>query len=245
MLKSTIDYTMFKKHPSNRPIEPYNLKKIKESLQSKNLLEYRPLLVNSKYQIIDGQHRFEAAKELKLKIFYQVQEEDADMDMYICNETQKKWTLTDFVHFYSSQGFIEYQKLQNFLSETKLDICSGILMLGQIVGTKCHFIQKLKQGKYVFKGYENYEKNIGMINDLKDLLKPRIIGNRSFIDSVRFRRAALNYFATKDFKFERFMKNCERKIEWFRPCTSYDQYMVIFREVDNFLKRNKPEEITT
>lgn len=71
-MKETKDYNIFKKHPNNREIFHANLEKIKRSIQIKNLLEYRPIIVDKKMQVIDGQHRLEAARQLGVPIYYQM-----------------------------------------------------------------------------------------------------------------------------------------------------------------------------
>jgi hypothetical protein len=73
-LLKTSDHGIFKKCPTNRPIDPTNLRHIKASLMINNMLEFRPIMVNKNMEVIDGQHRLEAAKELGLEVFYQINE---------------------------------------------------------------------------------------------------------------------------------------------------------------------------
>jgi len=71
----TKDYSIFKKHESNRGIDQNNLKKIVNSIKAEDLLAFRPILVDAQMRVIDGQHRLEAARLLDLDVYYQRKEE--------------------------------------------------------------------------------------------------------------------------------------------------------------------------
>ena len=51
----TFDYGLFKNIKGNRELNPKNYKKILHSMGNKQL--EIPIIVNEKYEIIDGQHR--------------------------------------------------------------------------------------------------------------------------------------------------------------------------------------------
>lgn len=66
----TNDYGLFKSIMANREIDDKHVKRLAKSIARKNLLYIRPLIVNEKMQIIDGQHRLAAAKEIKATVYY-------------------------------------------------------------------------------------------------------------------------------------------------------------------------------
>ena len=63
-LKSTKTYSIFNKVIGNRNLDSKNLSRIKNSINEIGL--QMPILVNENKSIIDGQHRLQAAKELKI-----------------------------------------------------------------------------------------------------------------------------------------------------------------------------------
>jgi len=68
---STNEYSLFKKVKGNRKITERKVTSIIKSYEKGiNLFPYCPVLVNKEMYIIDGQHRFEACKRLKLLIYY-------------------------------------------------------------------------------------------------------------------------------------------------------------------------------
>lgn len=67
-------YNNFTFHPNNRPIDLARVKQLKKSIARDNSLHERPIVVDTNYRIVDGQHRFQAARELGLPIYYSFEE---------------------------------------------------------------------------------------------------------------------------------------------------------------------------
>ena len=100
----TRNYELFKKHPSNTPINETIVNKLVSSIEQKNMLMLKPILVNEKMEVLDGQHRLEAAKKLSLPVYYIVQKDAQDMDMVLLNANQRTWKLADYHNFFVSQS---------------------------------------------------------------------------------------------------------------------------------------------
>lgn len=85
-MKSTTNYDMFKFRDDNRTkIRKRHVDTLAESIQRNNQLEKHPIVVNQDMEIINGQHRLCAAKELGIPVYYIVQEEFTPEDLYISN----------------------------------------------------------------------------------------------------------------------------------------------------------------
>ena len=67
VMKSS-NYDMFKTMEGNREINSTNLNQIILSMKEKQLVI--PIIVNEKFEIIDGQHRFSACKYLNLPVYF-------------------------------------------------------------------------------------------------------------------------------------------------------------------------------
>jgi len=111
-MQNTTDYSIFKDVSSNREVDRGHLKSLVRAIKEKNLLPANPILVNSDMEIIDGQHRLEAAKTLSLPIFYIIAEVTRS-DISKLNSNQKNWKLIDYVNFWA------VEKVPNFLTFTK------------------------------------------------------------------------------------------------------------------------------
>ena len=61
---TTTDYFLFKPIEGNRHKNLLHLSRLKKSISANYL--FTVIIVNEKYEIIDGQHRFQCIKDLKL-----------------------------------------------------------------------------------------------------------------------------------------------------------------------------------
>lgn len=65
-VNQTNDYNLFKSLKGNRNVNKLHVQRLKESFKGDYLMS--PIIVNQNYEIIDGQHRFNAAKDLSLPV---------------------------------------------------------------------------------------------------------------------------------------------------------------------------------
>lgn len=70
MIMQSSDYDQFKMINFNRPVCKKNLGKLIKLNEQQNRFHLFPIVVDQEFNIIDGQHRFEACKELSSPVFY-------------------------------------------------------------------------------------------------------------------------------------------------------------------------------
>lgn len=125
-IERTFDYDRFTFDNTNRTIKRSGkLKRMVKEMKLKNKLSDYPILVTpllgGKFVIVDGQHRFEAAKELGYEIFYKISDYPDTLEKIgIANSLQDKWTPTDYVHHYAKRGFKHYKLLVQYSEEWEL-----------------------------------------------------------------------------------------------------------------------------
>lgn len=131
-IKSTSDYNRFKIFEGNRKLNKAHIRSMTDTLSEKpHLIPLNPILVNNKFEIIDGQHRFEAIKQLGQDVYF-VQGGDLDLaDVQALNAASKNWTPTDFAKSYRDLGDENYEIYLEFKSAYKLnhDILLAFLSL--------------------------------------------------------------------------------------------------------------------
>ena len=177
-MESTKKYHLFSQYEGNRVVNQNHVNKIKESLQEHGYLEAYPIIVNENLQIIDGQHRFEACKQLGLPIYFVVQK-NANEDLLIdLNILQKKWTTKDYVVYYALQKQNQnYVRLLKVMEDTHLDVVSVLeLALGREVGGA--YLDKVKRGELVLDNIQcqNVKITCDNIFTLMNILHFRITG---------------------------------------------------------------------
>jgi hypothetical protein len=132
----TSDYSRFKVSETNRSLDTTHLRVIKRSLQELGWLSPYPINVvprNGGLVIMDGQHRFTAAKALGIPILYSVEADRSDVQTLVGGLPQIPWRPVDFVTSYHNQGNPHYTKLLHFMEQQKLalGISAKLLMSGE------------------------------------------------------------------------------------------------------------------
>jgi hypothetical protein len=100
-IQSTMNYDLFQFLDGNRKINPNHVFMLKSDPTFAEQFEYHPIIVNEKMQVIDGQHRLEAARSLEIPVYYVVQKGASHSTVKNINVNQKAWRAEDYLTFYS------------------------------------------------------------------------------------------------------------------------------------------------
>lgn len=111
-IETTKDYSKFKIMGGNRVISANHVNQLKREMEhDPELAAVEPILVNENMFIVDGQHRFTAAKELGLPVYYIVKSGATVETAARMNITQRRWTMDDFARSYADRGREDYIEL--------------------------------------------------------------------------------------------------------------------------------------
>lgn len=230
----TDQYDIFKFREDNREkIDHAHVRDLCESIESRNLLELRPIMVNSEMEVLDGQHRLLAAKKLGVHIYYQVDDALNASDIIIMN-VAKRWTLGDYLNFYTKQQYDEYIKLKNFMKKNNLSLKIAVLLTMKSGRLEW---KKFRDGTYVFPN-EDIDVNLDICWDTIEYIK-RMNGFSSYTDSGKFWKALLKLIKHENFNAIMWRKNLEKMIERFKPKARTEDYLAMFMEVHNFYNKDK------
>lgn len=151
-IQKTKEYKKFKFLLGNRPLNRSNLKKVTQSIAIKNMLEINPIIVNSKLEIIDGQHRFQIAKENGFPIYYFVLEDGGLRDVHALNNISRKWNSEDYIKSYAIQGDVTYRKLLKFMEDNGIVMSIAVILLKGNAGGR--EVNQIKSGSFKFTAEE-------------------------------------------------------------------------------------------
>lgn len=127
----TTDYDQFRTIVGNRKVVPIHVRNLKESISEHNRLEQHPITVNERMEVIDGQHRLQAAIELGVPIYYTVKRGDGLTQVQKL-QVQREWRYQDYVDSYVERGFTDYIILKEFVEKHKTPIVmSANLMMNR------------------------------------------------------------------------------------------------------------------
>lgn len=106
------NYNMFKFKDGNRDLNYINVNKMEESLKKHGWVT--PIVVDNNYYIIDGQHRFQAAKNLGMPIAFIKMSNDFNVEaIRDINNAQEKWNTWDYVKSQADLGNVHFQHIQS------------------------------------------------------------------------------------------------------------------------------------
>jgi hypothetical protein len=109
-------YGQFKWLKGNREINEAKVKKLIKDIEAGiDLLKYAPIIVNDNMEIIDGQHRFMAAKQLKKPVHYVIHR-FADLQVVpAINSKSTRWRTVDYLNSYVDLKKPVYMAIMQFV----------------------------------------------------------------------------------------------------------------------------------
>lgn len=113
-LRQTSNYGCFTYNAEQRPVDPNHVKNIMESMGLFGFLPSKPVQCmhdGKRMIIIDGHHRFVAAKNLGIPVFYVVEPQCHAESMSRVNGLQKPWLLKNFLDQYVKRDIPAYKEL--------------------------------------------------------------------------------------------------------------------------------------
>lgn len=166
MINVTQDYNLFKPYEFQRPLQQKNLRNLVSSMSSFNLMPVNPIIVTSDYEIIDGNHRYHAAKQLNLPIHYVKLEGFVFEMMVALNFSLSKWSNHVFLYVYSKMGKEEYKKFDKFMTDFNLKIETAFpLTRTNKSRSGSRMNEVFRKGKFIFDNEIDLRKKMGMALD--------------------------------------------------------------------------------
>lgn len=132
-IKVTMDYSAFSFMDANRKINSRNYAKLISSMKEEQLVI--PIIVNEKLEIIDGQHRYTAEKELGLPVYYIVQRGYGIDQVKRANMVGSNWTKEDFLESHVQDGTGDYADFKAIIDVYDVNI-SDVIKLFALVQRK-------------------------------------------------------------------------------------------------------------
>jgi len=234
MIQKTKDYFKFNKLNANRvQILPRHVQALKASILQRNMLDMRPIIVNSKFEVMDGNHRLEAAKQLGIDIYYTIDDKSTIQDLLLVNVV-RRWTLDDYFNYYCEEKYPEYLKLKEFINKNDIKLGNAIAYC-----TQSNARTDFYQGRFKFESFGNVE-TIQRIKETINFVKRLKMGcNMSYTNTIKFWRPIKLLFSHNSFSFDKWMKNLELNISTFGPRGTTMQYVELFEKIYNYHNRER------
>lgn len=130
-MEQTLKYDQFKSITSNREVDQSHVRKLVKAIEKRNLLHLNPILCNKALEVIDGQHRLEAAQILAVPIFFVIDDDIRKEDIASINSNSKNWSVMDYINYWAVEKRPGFDKLSSFLAENpKISASTAGVLLG-------------------------------------------------------------------------------------------------------------------
>ena len=225
---TTKNYNSFSFLGNNRMVSKSHVGKIIESMKKSRLMS--PILVNENRQIIDGQHRFLAQKELKLSVPFIVKKGYGEKETQILNTNTKNWSLVDWESYYCNKNIKDYHIFREFRKKYKFDFESTQHLLTK--KESCgHNLNIFREGllavsslKYAV---DSAEKIISVGEYFKDY-KDRY-----------FLRAMMHCFNVSEYNHKRMLRKLSYQGNSLVKCVDKKSYLRLIEDIYNFKNRKE------
>jgi hypothetical protein len=229
-VSKTNDYLKFKSKQGNRDLNGLHLKRLKSSVQEIDLLHANPILVNERFEIIDGQHRFNVCVDLGKPIYYIVVNGLGLREIQVLNANSKNWKLEDYIDGYCSMGVQEYCYLKSLLNKTNLGV-TILMALFSSAGASGNGQESLKNGELIL---ANKTRGLIILEWIKDWVKFYQGGDRrSFI------YALIQLHNIKGYSHDKMMQKIKYQSTKLVDCTNAKTYLALLEEIYNFKERGE------
>lgn len=205
-VQQTMDYDKFKILYGNREILEPRVNKIKKSMQKKVIRN--PIIVNENMEIIDGQGRFTALKQMGLPIEYIIVPHIGMDECHLMNQLQTNWTTMDYIKSHAKQGNQNFVLLLKAIADSKsrYGYCAtDVLRAANKSGkdkSENGTGDKIRSGTLVYteNDYSKSIKMLKMVDEIAEILCLEKV-------TTQFLAALINAFNEEGYNHERMKKN--------------------------------------
>ena len=233
VITSTMNYGLFNLVDSNRKLKSGNVQKLMNSFKlTQGMSRTKPIIVDKKFNVIDGQHRLEACKRMGIPVHYVVTDEKiTNIPLY--NSYQEKWNLDDYTNFWAKNGNQNYINLLKI--KESVGFSANACLEGMGIFTGKEFYNNFKSGNFIFDiGVDLAIDQINYMVDLTYFVTGKKNINRKITRAVRFLSRA------KDFDYSIFLSRIKRFPDRIHLCATTEGYIDMFIELYNYhIKTNR------
>lgn len=188
MIQYTEDLSVFKTIDCNRAVSQSKVQQLISSINEHNLLSVNPIIVNDNMEVIDGQHRLEACRQMFIGVYFvRTAEKDTKAIIPLLNSNRANWTIDDYFNFHANTGVEAYVELRQFMADHCIDNLSLAFILysnsktkakdfkaGSLVKDDKHWATVFELEKRGGVALEEYPQKclIGLLNYLNKRQKP-------------------------------------------------------------------------
>jgi hypothetical protein len=227
---TTTDYKKFKGVSGNRIVDEVKVRRLMKSMQKDGWLSTMMVIVNESMQIIDGQHKYLAARATKTPILYVIVNGTGLREVIKSNQGASNWKIKDHIPSQIALGnksFILLDKLMKEFPELSLSICQNMLSQSNSNPSR-----------------EDVENGIWEIGDynVAVLWSQNLMSLKPYFEGYKltyFVRTLIDALLKPNFNFQEFHHKVTLRPTMLQRCGSKKQYMAMIEEIYNYKRADK------
>lgn len=228
----TNSYDRFKFNSLQRVIKDKHVNELMEKMKRFGFLPNKAISVNERNEIIDGHHRYLAAKSLGIPMLIQVCKGMPEESIIQANQDQINWDKHDFTNTYAKQGNPNYIALKEFREKyPKFKMTQALILL--VNEPNAHPKTKVFQnGEFKIGSIKKAEEIARKVEELA-IYHPKAYGSKciSALMCCEMR--------CKGFSFKEFIEKLAKFPDKLTPSITTKGYLEKFEEVYNYHRIKK------
>lgn len=235
----TNQYGLFETNEFQRRMKIDHIKKIRKTMCRWGFIPCCPIVVwwnpaIKKFEIIEGHHRFDAARLEGIEIYYMVlpvkSREEALELMQDLNDTVLKWGNKDTILQQVQLGNSDYQTLQHYVSLGIPSKTAASILIGES-GHSGNAMVKVSKKQFKVKTTKIADQLVRYINQCRPFCSDAI--------KERYLQAVSIYLLLPEFDLDTLIKRIQNNPIAIQKASSVDQALSSLDEIYNFRSRDK------
>lgn len=229
----TKDYDRFKKLKGNRTVLDTRKRLLISSIKERGWIR-NPITVNEHMEIIDGQGRFEALKELGLPIEFVISNGATIHDCIALNIKQRNWSNMDYINSYAENGFENYITLLEMIKKyPEINVSTICVLCGFCSTDGAGTSDPIKNGVFAIYNKEHLEDRIVFFNKVFSFIGRGNGRERTWATAIKF------IFDFDEIDNNDFLTRLEKRRAFINPVVNTKQALECFETIVNYGRKNK------
>lgn len=221
----TDNLNQFKYLDSNRELKN-RVSRVKKSIKEYGWIN-NPIVCNEKLEVIDGQARLQACKDLGIGLTYTVIPSLGIKECRVLNSISANWTVDDYVKSYADSGIVDYKYMHQIIVKIKTEWGRNqTQILRQMTGDS-HIEVNIKAGviKFAEKEYNEAVERISWVTPFRKVLTETGFDTAKMYEALYF--AARKLPEEQKIKLLRKFEKKLNKLEYKQPGSIADGISII------------------
>lgn len=239
IIKCEPDLDKFKLYHGNRSINPQHVQRLKLSIEQDNLLHHNPIIVDEEFQVMDGQHRLEAARELEIPIYYVTDNNFSSSNLILLNNNILTWSIDDYIYYYEQQGNEHYLKLRQLADMLQFSVSNVLAWAGKFSRTKNN-LNSVRSGQFTMDWFTDEDiEYLTHAKNIMSLFQEHTKISNVAMSSSSLHKALSSWMRCKHLDIDRFKKNIIKYPHLVHKCRYVLDYLDMFSELYNHYHQDR------